>query len=420
VRFRPARVERPATLEEVVAAVRRAAASGLPVRPVGSGHSFAPLVATDGVLLSLSRAQGVAPDTERLEATVLAGTRLRALGEALFREGLALENLGDIDVQALAGALATGTHGTGRTLGSLSTQVVGLTLVTARGEVLDCDARCEPDVFQAARVSLGALGVLWQARLRLVTAHRLRYVRKSLTLDECIERLPELAAHRHFEFYWFPHTERVDTKTMDPTGEALTPAGLGRFLGDVVLENGAFWLLSEACRIAPSLTAPVSRLCARLVSEGTRVGPSHRLLATPRLVRFEEMEYALPARRGIECLEEIRRHVAERRVRVHFPVEFRLVRGDDLWLSPAYGRDSAYVAVHQYRGMPYEDYFEGVESIFRNHGGRPHWGKRHTCGAGELAGLYPMWDRFLDVRRRLDPRGLFLNDHLRTLLGETG
>ena len=418
VRCRPSAVRTPSTLDAVVAAVRETAAAGGTMRVAGSGHSFTPLVATDGVLLSLERASGVlGVDARRGQADVLGGTQLKTLGESLFASGVAMENLGDIDAQALAGALATGTHGTGRSLGTLSTQVAALTLVTAAGDRVECSPDRDADLFQAARVSLGALGVLWSVRLRVVPAFRLRYVRKSMDLEECLAALPGLSSHRHFELYWFPHTARVDTKRMDVTADPPSADGLGRFVNDVLLENGAFWVLSEACRVAPSLTAPVSRLCARLVSEGTRVGQSHRVFATPRLVRFQEMEYALPAAQGADCLREIRRYVDEARVHVHFPVEFRFVKGDDLWLSPAHGRDSAYIAVHQYRGMPYRDYFAGVEAIFRNHGGRPHWGKMHTRTAEDLARLYPMWERFLDVRRRMDPAGLFLNDHLRALLG---
>jgi FAD-linked oxidoreductase len=401
-----------------VAAIRRAASEGQGLRSAGSGHSFTPLVATNGLLLSLENVSGVQEtDLDAAEVTVLAGTRLKALGEELFARGLAMENLGDIDAQTLAGALSTGTHGTGRSLGTLSTQTVALALATATGDVIDCSRSREPDLFQAARVSLGSLGILWSARLRVLPTYRLRYVRKSMDLEECLGSLEILGAHRHFELYWFPHTGRVDTKAMDLTDAPPSPDGFSRFLNDVVLENGAFWALSEACRWVPRLTAPVSRLSARLVSEGTRVGPSHRIFATPRLVRFQEMEYAVPAESGADCLREIRRYVDDKQVRVHFPVEFRFVQGDDIWLSPAYQRDSAYIAVHQYRGMPYQDYFDGVEAIFRNHRGRPHWGKLHTRKATDLAPLYPMWDRFQDVRRLVDPRGLFQNGYLRMLFG---
>lgn len=401
-----------------VALVRRTTAAGGTLRVAGRGHSFTPLVATDAVLVSLERVTGIEQvDVARGEATVLAGTGLKALGEGLLASGLAMENLGDIDAQTLAGALSTGTHGTGRAFGTLSTQIAGLTLVTAAGDVVECSPDRDADLFQAARLSLGALGVLWSVRLRVVPAFRLRHVRRSMDLEECLARLPDLSGHRHFELYWFPHTGRVDTKAMDVTTEPLSPDGLGRFVNDVLLENGAFWILSEACRLSPSLTVPVSRLCARLVSEGTRVGHSHRVFATPRLVRFQEMEYGLPADRGPDCLREIRRYVDERKVKVHFPVEFRFVKGDDIWLSPAHGRDSVYIAVHQYRGMEHRDYFAGVEAIFRNHGGRPHWGKIHTRTAADLEALYPAWGRFLDVRRRVDPRGTFLSDYLRRLFG---
>jgi FAD-linked oxidoreductase len=418
VSCRPTEFRRPASLEDLRAALADAAARGATVRVVGSGHSFTPLVATDGVLLSLERATGLSGlDAQARTAEVLGGTRLRDLGPLLAARGLAMENLGDIDVQALAGALSTGTHGTGVAFGSLSTQVEGLTLVTANGEVVECGTSRNAEIFKAALVSLGSLGVIWQARLRLVPAYRLRYARKSLDFEECLSRLPELLRHRHFELYWFPHTARVDTKALDQTEEQPTHAGFGRWFNDVVLENGAFGLLSEACRLQPSLSAPVSRLCAALVSEATRTGDSHRVFVTPRLVRFHEMEYAVPAEQGPDCLREIRRFVADEKIAVHFPVELRFVRGDDLWLSPAFGRDSAYIAVHMYRGMPYEAYFAGVEAIFRNHRGRPHWGKLHTRTAAELASLYPEWDRFQAVRQRLDSQGRFLSPYLRSLFG---
>jgi len=404
-------------VKRVVEVVQKAAAEGRNIRVVGSGHSFTPLAVTDGVMLSLERATGIVSlNPERHEATVLGGTRLKALGKTLFAEGLAMENLGDIDAQSLAGAVSTGTHGTGGSLGTLSTQLTSLTLVTATGEVVHCSADREPDLFRAARVSLGALGVLWRMQLRLLPAYLLRYTRTSMNLEESLGRLPELMAHRHFELYWFPHTERVDVKVMDPTEEPVSNE-LGRFVNDLLFENGAFWLLSEACRLVPPLCAPASRLCARLVAQGTRVGQSHRIFATPRLVRFNETEYAVPSEQGADCLREIRQYVVGKGVRVHFPVELRFARGDDIWLSPAYCRDTAYIAVHQYRGMPHEEYFAGVEAIFKNHDGRPHWGKLHTRTAADLAALYPMWESFQDVRRRLDPRGIFLNDYLRTLFG---
>jgi FAD-linked oxidoreductase len=416
----PAERREPATLDELREAVRSAAAAGRTLRVVGSGHSFTPLVATEGTLVGLDRLSGVsALDAAACEATVLGGTKLRALGERLYEAGLGLVNQGDIDAQSLAGAISTGTHGTGIGLGSLSTQAAGLTLVTATGELLECSARSEPDVFSAARVSLGALGVIAAVRLKLRSAYRLLEQKRNMDLEACLAQLETLRrGHRHLEFFWFPYTERASLKTLDVSEEPATASVVKRVLVDLVLENGAFWLLSEACRLAPGLCRPVSRLSARLVSEGRRVDRSGRVFASPRLVRFNEMEYALPAERGPDCLRELRDFIQRARVAVHFPVEYRYVAADDIWLSPFYQRESAALAVHMYRGMPFQAFFDGAEAIFRNHGGRPHWGKLHSLTAKELAPLYPMWDQFRAVRRRLDPGGLFLNGHLRGLFGE--
>jgi FAD-linked oxidoreductase len=414
----PAAFHRPADAAGVVEAVRESASAGRKLRVAGSGHSFSPLVATSGTLLSLERLSGLEDvDVDATRATVRAGTTLHALGETLDGHGLAMENLGDIDRQSLAGAIATGTHGTGASFGSLSTQVVGLRLVTAAGDVIECSDEREPDLFKAAQVSLGALGVVVAARLRLRRAYRLRYQRRREGFEECAERIEAYrTGHRHFELYWFPHTDAVQVKLLDETGEPADPARFGDFLNDVLLENAAFGAMSRACRALPSLCPRMSRLAARFVSEGTCVRPSFRAFATRRLVRFQEMEYALPADRGIEALRELKEHVARKRVAVHFPVELRYVKADDIWLSPCYRRDTAFVAVHMYRGMEFAGYFDAAESIFRGHGGRPHWGKMHGLTARELARLYPRWEAFRSVRRRLDPSGLFLTPYLETLL----
>ncbi len=421
VSCRPAERRSPASLDELRAAVRTAAAAGRTIRVVGAGHSFSPLVATEGTLLSLDRLAGIeSVDAQACEAVVWAGTRLRALGGPLAAHGLGLVIQGDIDAQSLAGAIATGTHGSGLTLGSISTQAAGLTLVTAEGDVVDCTAESDPELFVAARLSLGALGVVAKVRLKLRPAYRLHEHKVNMELEACLAELDERRrAHRHFEFFWFPHTDRVATKAMDISDAPEQRSSLvKRVLVDLLLENGAFWLLSEACRVAPPLCRPVSRLAARLVSEGERVDRSDRVFASPRLVRFNEMEYAMPLEQGPDCLREIKAFVERGRIAVHFPMEYRHVAGDDVWLSPFYGRDSAVISVHMYRGMPWEAFFAGAEAIFRNHGGRPHWGKCHTLAAAQLSRLYPMWERFLEIRRRLDPRGVFSNDYSRALFGE--
>lgn len=420
VEAHPSDFLRPADLEALRASLREAGARGSTVRVVGSGHSFPPLCATDETMVSLDALSGLeSVDEAAREATVWAGTNLRALGKQLAARGLAMENLGDINKQSLGGALGTGTHGTGARFGVLSTQARALTLVTARGDAVECSEEVEPEVFRAAQVSLGALGVVAKVRMRLLPAYRLKLTRRNLSLEECLAGLEEARAkHRHFEFYWFPHTDRVMTKAMDPTDEPPRGVGPARWLSELVMENAVFGAVSRACRMRPSLCASVSRLSAKLASEGVFTSASHELFATPRLVHFQEMEYSVPVERGPDCLRELHAYVERERPPVHFPVEYRFVRADDIPLSPAHGSDRAFIAVHQYVGMPLEPYFSGAEAIFRNHGGRPHWGKLHTQTAATLRTLYPRWDDFQRVRERLDPEGRFLNPYLRRLFVE--
>ena len=412
----------PESVDALKAALREASAQGRTVRVVGSGHSFPPLCATDETMVSLEALRGLeSVDEGAREAVVWAGTNLRELGTLLASHGLAMENLGDINKQSLGGALGTGTHGTGVELGILSTQAAAMTLVTASGDEVTCSEDASPELLQAARVSLGALGVVTRVRLRLLPAYRLRLTRRNLGLEECLAGLDEARArHRHYEFFWFPHSDRVMTKAMDLTDETPHGVGVGRWFSEMVMENAVFGAVSRACRLRPAWCAPVSRLSAKLASEGVLAGQSHALFATPRLVRFQEMEYAVPVERGPDCLRELSGYITREHLPVHFPVEYRFVRGDDVFLSPAHGGDRAFIAVHQYRGMPLEPYFSGAEAIFRNHGGRPHWGKLHTQTAETLKHLYPRWDDFQRVREQLDPEGRFLNPYLRRLFLEEG
>ncbi|HEY1013162.1 MAG TPA: D-arabinono-1,4-lactone oxidase, partial [Herpetosiphonaceae bacterium] len=421
VAFQPAAVRYPASLAEIAVVVREAAAGGLGLRVIGAGHSFTPLVATSGLLMSLDRFAGLERiDREAATVTVRAGTSIKALGALLHAAGLAQENLGDIDSQSIAGAISTGTHGTGATLGSISTQVVGLTLVTADGSIVECSETDKPELLRAAQVSLGALGVIALVTLRVVPAYRMEYRWQKETLDACLSGLDESReANRNFEFYWQPHTEMVLTKRMNPTGAPARSANrhLLRQFHELVIENSVLWLLSEVCRRWPAATPRASAIMAAAVSGGMDVSYSHQLFATTRLVRFQEMEYSLPAANMAAALRSIDQCIQRRRFAVHFPLECRFVRGDDIDLSPAHGRDSAYIAVHMYKGMAYREYFAALEEILRAYGGRPHWGKLHTLAAAELARLYPRWEHFQRVRAELDPAGLFLNPYLRRLFG---
>ncbi|MGH2740365.1 MAG: D-arabinono-1,4-lactone oxidase [Actinomycetota bacterium] len=421
VRWRPDRVLAPGSIDEIAEVVSECRREGRKLRVVGSVHSFTPLVATDDTLLSLDGFQGIeSVDVERRTALIRAGTKLDALGPELLRHGLAQENLGDIDVQSLAGAISTGTHGTGAELGNIATQVQGLTLVTGTGEVMECSAEKHPGLFKAAQVSLGALGVVAKVRLRLLPAYRLGFRSERRRLDDVLADLPErLSANRHFEFFWFPYGPFVQAKTANPSD---LPAGSGLALRaqQVILENGALWLASQASRLIPRLAPSISRLSGRLVGHSGGVAEAHGFFATRRAVRFNEMEYNVPAERFLDAFAELRALFDRHRFRVNFPVECRFAAGDEIWLSPAYERASAYIAVHMYRGMPYEEYFRACEEVFDRYEGRPHWGKLHWQSSDSLRLRYPRWDDFLRVREEVDPDRVFLNDYLSELFGLRG
>ena len=409
----------PTSPEELARAVGEIGRSGRRLRVVGSGHSFTPLAQTDDALLRMDQLSGITSfDAERGLVTVLGGTPLKLLGDALLERGVAQENLGDIDVQTITGAISTGTHGTGVRFGNLATQVAALTLVTAAGETLELSPARDPETFKAAQVSLGALGVLASVTLRVVPAKRLRYQTRRERIESLIEHLEQYKAENsHFEFFWFPYTQWAQAKFTNETDAQPASANLWTEFNRVVLENGVFWAFSEASRLAPALSPAICKASAWGIASTTAVDYSHRLYATPREVRFQEMEYNLPAQHFAAAMAEIEQVISRERFAVNFPVECRFVKGDDIWLSPAYQRDSAYIAVHMYQGMPYRAYFDAIEAIFQRYEGRPHWGKMHTLTAVTLATRYPRWNDFLRVRAALDPHGVFLNDYLRRLLG---
>ena len=413
-----AQVSTPSSEAELADVVRGAARTGQSIRVAGGGHSFSPLVATDGIILSLDRLQGVIDiDARSRTARVHAGTRLWALGAPFAAGGFAMENLGDISVQSVAGATSTATHGTGAALGNLATQICGLKFLTADGDEISASATENPELFAGGRAALGSLGVLTEISLRLVPSFRLKLERGKRNIEECLAQADSLVAdNRSFEFYWLPHTDTVLTKAWNITDEPADTLGWQRYVSDVQ-ENAIFGLLCRLGKAAPSLCPSISRACAALASAGTQIDASYSSLATVRQVRFNEMEWSLPANRGAEALREIRAFISRREFPLMFPLQYRWVQGDDIWLSPNYGRDSVHISVHQYRGMPFARYFDGVQAICLNHGGRPHWGKCHSLAAPQLSTLYPRWNEFLALRERMDPAGRFLTPYLRTLFG---
>jgi FAD-linked oxidoreductase len=419
----PVRRAWPRSAEEIANAITAAGNDGLTVRALGSGHSFTPAAATSGIALDLSGWAGViGADLDSGLVTVRSGTTIRDLNAALDALGLAMANLGDIDAQTVSGAISTGTHGTGAGLGGIATQVTGLQLVLGDGSVVSCSADERPDLFNAARVSVGALGVLSTVTLQCVPAFRLAADERPMPLAEVLDRFGEFAAgNDHFEFYWFPYGKNAlvkrNNRLVGGDGPSAMP-GWRRFLEYEVMENAAFGALCRTGRAVPATIKPLNRLAAATLSKRTYSAPSHEVFVTPRRVRFVESEYAVPRESLLDVLAELRDGVARLADPVMFPVEVRVAAADDVWLSTAYGRDSAYVAIHQYVGLPYADYFRLFESIATSVGGRPHWGKMHTRDAAYLGQAYPRFADFLRVRDETDPGRRFANPYLTQVFGD--
>ncbi len=407
VKAAPAQIVRPADEAQLQAVVKAAGK----VRVVGAGHSFMPLCETDGVLLQLEDMAGevkVAADRKTVWAP--AGRSLRRLTAELWEQGLSLANQGDVNPQALAGAIGTGTHGTGAHLGSLSTFARAFRLVQADGSVVECSKTERPDLFEAARLSLGMVGVASAIQIDVVPAYRLEEKISKIPMGEAIERFDEIAAaHRHAEFFVFPYADEVMLKTLHPTEELGDPRDPSPH------EDAIFQILCDAGSKAKFLIPRMQRFMTRASGEGRRVGPAYKIFPSERTVRFEEMEYELPRANGLPAIQEVIGWIRREKLPVAFPFEFRWAAADDIWLSPFNKGDGASISMHQYHRMAWRKLFADAEKIFRAHGGRPHWAKRHTLTRDEVTALYPMAEKFREVRRAADPEGKFLNPHLAEL-----
>jgi FAD-linked oxidoreductase len=415
---RPKSVVAPANEIDLAGIIRGAQG---PVRAPGSGHSFTPVCASDGVLVDLAAFNGLKSiSLDPPTATIFAATPLWAIGPTLYAKRLALKNMGDIDRQTLGGVVATGTHGTGRSLGSFSSDVAGFRIVLANGDVLNCTQRENSEIFLAGRVALGMLGVMTEIAMSVRPRYRLVEDDFFLGLDELFEKLDELIAkNRHFEFFWFPYSDVAVCKSLNETekaapeprsAEELRRRGLRYDSGSRVFAG-----INEVLPYMPFLLKPAHGLFSRFMPTPAKVRWSHETFPSPRPVRFNEMEYAVPIARGAACVREIVTEIRSKRINTGFPIEFRTVAADDIWLSPFYRRDSATIAVHQYHKIDTGRLFDASEAIYRANEGRPHWGKRHTRSREELVALYPAFERFCSLRRELDPGGKFLNSYLRPL-----
>jgi FAD-linked oxidoreductase len=420
-RCRPQAIERPANRDELAELVARAAARGQQVRVAGSGHSFTDIALTDGLLVRLDRLDRVlAADRATGRVKVEAGIVLSELNERLDDLGLAFENLGDIDRQTLAGSISTGTHGTGERFQNISAQLDAIELVLADGRALEVSAESDADTFSAARVGLGALGVIYAVTLRTVPAYTLHRVDRPLPLPEVLNGLDDLvAASDHFEFYVFPHTQTALCRESRRTDEPPRPRSRAAvYAQEVVLENWVGQLFAWAARHLPSQVPRLARTAAGNVGRSTKIDRSFRVFASERRIRFTEMEYGIPREHAVEAVRRVLELAGRPEHQVAYPIEVRFVPPDDALLSPSHDRVTTYIAVHQDRKLRWEPYFRGVEAIMSEYGGRPHWGKRHYQTAETLAPLYSRWDEFARVRSQLDPGGAFRNAYVDRVLGE--
>jgi FAD-linked oxidoreductase len=411
----PAARVAPASVAELQELVR--SGDGV-IRAVGAGHSFTALVPTDGTIVSLSRLSGLlSHDPATLQATLWAGSRLGDIGAPLEEAGQALVNMPDIDEQTLAGCLATATHGTGTGIGCMSTFIEGLQLVDARGRVVDCDRQHNSQLFDAARVSLGSLGIITQVRLQNIAPYRLRRVTVWREFDEMLAVAEtEADKHRNFEFYYVPFSGMGFTDTHDITTEPVSSTDkLDGNEGARDLQLARDWLESS-----PRLRKLVLGTYMKTLADEVTVENSWKNYASERNVRFNEMEYHLPREYGLQALREVRTALETQHPEVFFPIEVRFVKGDDIWLSPFYQRDCCSIAVHRYFDEDYTPYFRTIEPIFRKYHGRPHWGKLNSLQQRDFRSLYPRWDDFVELRREMDPRGRFLNPYLKSLFADSG
>jgi len=419
----PGRVERPNSADAVQRAVAAALAQGIRIKAIGAGHSFTGIALAPDVQLDLDDLSGIVDvDRERGRVTLAAGTRLHALPGLLEPYGLALENMGDIDRQSIAGAISTGTHGTGGAFGGLATQVAAVTLVTGTGELMRVSETENAELLPAVRLGLGALGVIVDVTIQCSPAYVLHALERPHPLHDVVDGyLERSAAEDHFEFYWFPHTETALTKTNTrlPADAPRHPLGrVSRWIDDELLANGLYRGVCGIGSIVPSIIPPFNRMAGRVTGNRDFADASPRVFVTNRSVRFREMEYALPRAAVPEAVMAVKKLITDRGWRISFPIEVRSAAADDIWLSTAYERDSGYIAVHRYFREDPAEYFREVEAIMMAHDGRPHWGKMHGRQAASLRQAYPRFDDFLAVRDRLDPKRAFSNPYLAMVLGD--
>ena len=413
-------LSKPQTESELQQVVQSAQASGRRVKAVGSGHSFTAIAVSEEVLVDLSDYDEiVAIDKINQTVTVQSGIQLSKLNQALYENSLAMQNLGDIAYQTIAGAISTSTHGTGAKFTGIANQVVALRIVLADSSIVECSANVNAQLFSCARVGLGALGLISTVTLKVVSAFNLAVIEEPMRVDDVLQNLDlHVDSNDHFEFFWVPHTGWALTKRNNRNSLPVEPMSkMSHWYSKTLMENYAFGAVCMLGKARPSL---IPKLAKALPSSGRNEysDASHKVFASKRIIKFYEMEYAIPREACAEALNRVRRMVTDSGFFLNFPVEVRFTAPDEIPLSTASNRESAYIAVHIYKGMNYVPYFTEVESIMNSYQGRPHWGKLHFQSAATLASRYPQWDVFQAVRNQVDPQRMFSNQYLETVLGK--
>ena len=419
IQWTPSKIFYPETEDAIQGVVKQAISASKKVRIIGAGHSFTPLAKTDDYLIVLDKYEGlISVDKQKHQVVAKAGTKLFALSELLFENGLAMENMGDIDRQSIAGTISTGTHGTGKNLKSISNQVIALRFINGKGEIIECSEEKNKDLFKATQVSMGTLGVITEITMQCVPAYKLKLENRKEKLSKVLEELEDrISKNRNFEFYWFPYSDTVWSKTSNITDAPPDKINIANTFSEYVLENYAYKLLTEFAYNFPSKNEWASKFTAKSVSTFTKVYHSHKIYATKRMVKFNEMEYNIPAASFQDVWKEIMQTVNSKKYDIHFPMEVRFVKGDDIYMSPAYKRDSAYIACHTYNKKDPKLFFAALESIFIKYGGRPHWGKMNTLTPKRIEDTYPEFDRFLKHREDQDPGNIFISPYFKSLFG---
>jgi L-gulonolactone oxidase len=421
-------IKKPKNEEEVVAIVKEAKKRGLKVKVVGSGHSFTGIAVTNEVLICLDEIADIRDvDFEYSTVRVGAGIKLCDLNPMLQRSGLAMPNLGDIVYQSISGAISTSTHGTGLEFKNIADAVCGMRIVDGEGTVVECDTQQNSEVFHAARVGLGALGIITEVTIQCVEAFNLHAVEEILPIGEVTNNFDHWSKMTdHIEFFWMPNTDKALLKRNTRTLEApprprnkrhAFKKRWNRFKNEEIKQNFLFGAMNHLGKIVPPLVPKLNSMVAGESGRAEYITTSYEVFASPRRVRFYEMEYAVPIESGIEAFQKVVQLIGDLDHYISFPVEYRVLGKDEIPMSTASDRDSAFIAVHVFRNTPFEKYFRGVEEIMVDYDGRPHWGKLHFQDHESLSKIYPQWEAFQNVRRSMDPLGIFSNPYLDKVLG---